>query len=286
MKQTTKTMLSIIAVAAMLLVFTSMGVPAEKGETIKKRPALELRYIANEGVMLSSTKGKVLIDALFNNPHPNYNAPPEETMKMILNGRPPFDNINLALVTHNHRDHFEASVAATFLENHPGAFLAAPADAVKTLKETCKNWEKIRARVVTFDLKIGETSAREINGISVQAFRTLHSGDRKEPENLVYLVNLEGWSIFHEGDSNGYTETFKSFKLEEKTIDLALVHFWFPLDQGGAKILQEILRPGHIGLIHLPKHLESDAPGQINLVRKHYKDIFLLLPGTAPKTFH
>lgn len=168
MKQTTKTMLSIVVVLAMLLAFTSMEILSKKKETIKKRHPLELRYIANEGVMLSSAKGKVLIDALFNNPHPNYNAPSEETLKMIL---------------------------------------------------------------------------------------------------------------------DGHTETYNKFKQGEETIDLALVHFWFSLVPEGSRILQEILHPEHTELIHLPKRLESDVPAKINMVWKHYKDIFLLLPDTAPKIF-
>ena len=48
-------------------------------------------------------------------------------------------------------------------------------------------------------------------------------------------------------------------------IDLALVHFWFPLHPEMAKLLQEIIQPAHIGLTHLPIRLESDAPGKIDM---------------------
>ncbi len=37
-----------------------------------------------------------------------------------------------------------------------------------------------------------------------------------------------------------------------------------------------------ISLIH---RLESDAPGKIDLVRKYYKDLILLLPGMREKIF-
>jgi len=276
--------ISIFCLLGMLFVFTSMDILSQK-VVIKKRPPLELRYIANEGVMLSSGKQKVLVDALFSKPHPNYNAPAKEILKKILAGQPPFDNVTLVLVTHNHGDHFEAPLAAKFLANQPGAFLAAPADAVAALKESAKDWQKIQKRVVSLDLKAGETTGINIKGISVNVFCTLHSGDRETPTNLMYLVDLQGWRIFHEGDSDGHLETFKKFKLGKESIDLALVHFWFPLDADGSRIIQEVLRPEHTGLIHLPKRLESDAPNKINMVRKHYKDIFLLLPGTAPKIY-
>jgi len=254
-------------------------------EKVKKRSTLELSFIANEGVMVSSGKSKVLIDALFDKPHPNYNAPTDEILEKMLKGKPPFNGINLVLATHNHADHFEPSVNAEFMENHPESILIAPIDAVTALKENSKNWEKIQSRVISLDLEVGETSQKNISGITVKAYRTLHSGDRGSPDNLMYLIEIEGWHILHEGDSDGKPETFIKFGLGKETIDLALVHFWFPLSPGGAKILQEILKPEHIGLIHLPIRLENDAPGKIDMVRKYYKDIFLLLPGFKPRIF-
>lgn len=50
--------------------------------------------------------------------------------------------------------------------------------------------------------------------------------------------------------------------------------------------MQEVLKPDHIALMHLPIRLESDAPGKIDQVRKYYKDIFLLLPGMPSKVYH
>ena len=134
----------IFCLLAMLFSFASMDMLPQKGE-IKIRLPLELRYIANEGVLLSSGNQKVLVDALFSKPHPDYNAPAKTTLKKILAGQPPFDNVTLVLVTHNHRDHFEASLAAKFLENQPGSFLAAPVDAVMALKSVPKTGRKSRS---------------------------------------------------------------------------------------------------------------------------------------------
>ena len=103
--------------------------------------------------------------------------------------------------------------------------------------------------------------------------------------NLVYLFSLNGWNILHEGDSDGKQNTFRDMKPEDVALDLALVHFWFPLDPEGAKILQDELKPSHIGLIHLPKQLEKDAPGKIAAISKYYDDIILLLPNTGTLTF-
>jgi L-ascorbate metabolism protein UlaG (beta-lactamase superfamily) len=236
---------------------------------------IEVTYIANEGILIASHQKKVLIDALFDNPNPNYTAPSKDMLEGMQSGRTPFDNVDLVLVTHNHPDHFSPSFAARFMENNPNPLLMAAIDAIDAMKEMVKDWEHVQDRVFSFNLKPGETAEKSVNGISVRMFRTLHSGDLESPHNLMYLIKMDGRTIFHEGDSDGKLSIFKEFGFDKEKIDLALVHFWFPLNPEGERIILEILKPGHVGLIHLPKRLESDAPGKIDLVKSHYKDIFL-----------
>lgn len=245
------------------------------GDTSER--AIEITYIANEGVLIDTHQKKVLIDALFDNPNPNYNVPSKDMLEGMQSGKAPFDNVDLVLVTHNHPDHFSPSFAARFMENNAGTLLIAAVDAVDAMKDNVREWEHVQDRVFSFDLKPGETAEKSANGISVRLFRTLHSGDLESPHNLMYLIKMNGRTIFHEGDSDGKLSSFKNFSLDKEKIDLALVHFWFPLNPEGERIIQEILKPGHVGLIHLPKRLESDAPDKIDKVKSHYKDIFLFI---------
>jgi L-ascorbate metabolism protein UlaG (beta-lactamase superfamily) len=238
---------------------------------------IEVTYIANEGILIATHDKKVLIDALFDNPNPNYAAPSKDMLEGMQSGRAPFDNVDLVLVTHNHPDHFSPSFAARFIKNNPNALLMAAADAVDALKESVKDWEYVQDRVFSFELKPGETAEKSVNGISVRLFRTLHSGDLESPQNLMYLIKMNGRTIFHEGDSDGKLSTFKNFGFDKEKIDLALVHFWFPLNPEGERIILEVLKPGHVGLIHLPKRLEPDAPSKIDMIKSHYEDIFLFI---------
>jgi L-ascorbate metabolism protein UlaG (beta-lactamase superfamily) len=276
-----------------MLAFTgtcSLGpvLPAKKavpsGQVARKEP-LVLIYVANCGVLVSSGDSKVLIDALFDKPNPEYRAPAPETLDKMMKGAAPFDGVDLVLVTHNHPDHFNAALAVRYLESFPKPVLLAPADAVEALRQAAADWTKIASRVVSLDLKVGEKEKKDLKGIRVTALRTLHSGDSESPMNLMYLFELGGWGVWHEGDSNGKPEVFQGFGLGSSPVDLALVHYWFPLEPNCARFLQEVLTPGHIALMHLPVRLEGDAPGKIDQIRQYYKDILLLLPGTSPKIF-
>ncbi|MBU1698868.1 MAG: MBL fold metallo-hydrolase [Candidatus Eisenbacteria bacterium] len=246
---------------------------------------LTLTYVANMGVLIGSGDSKVLIDALFDKPNPAYRAPAPETLEKIIKGEAPYDGLDLVLVTHNHPDHFNPDVAVRFLEARPRPVLVAPADAVEEMCKIAADWSKIEPRVISRDLKVGEIDKRTAAGIPLTIVRTLHSGNRESPMNLMYLFDLNGRRIFHEGDSPGRPEVFQGFGLETSPVDLAVVHHWFPTRPDMAKLLQDIFRTSHIALTHLPIEKEGTAPGIIDQVRKDYNDIFLLLPGMPARTF-
>lgn len=280
------------AIILSLFLLAPAGVSGQNAQgTVPQGPAqaslrgpLDLMFIANAGVLVSSGDKKVLIDGLFDKPNPEYRAPAPEILEKILKGEAPFDGVDLLLVTHNHPDHFDALLVARYLEAQPGPLLLAPSDAVAALRKAATDWAKIEPRVVSFDLKVGDKAVIDRKPIPVTAFRTLH-GKQESPMNLMFLFELDGWRIFHEGDSPGNADEYRAFGLGSAPVDLALVHFWFPLDLDCARFLKEALKPDHIALTHLPIRLEGDAPGKIGQVRASYKDIFLLLPGIPPKTF-
>ncbi len=247
--------------------------------------AIDLVFVANEGVLISTDSKTVLIDALFTDPNPEYAAPPHEMLDQMETGQAPFDDIDLVLVTHNHADHFSPSFAGDFLVNNPRAVLVAAVDAVAALRDSVVNWVRIQDRVISISLEPGAVAERTVAGINIKMFRTLHSGERESPQNLMYLIEMDGRKIFHEGDSDGSVETFARFGLGEESIDLALVHCWFPLNEEAEGIIREILRPDHVGLFHLSKRLMADAPGTIGRVSENYDDMFLLLTPGERRTF-
>ncbi len=253
------------------------------GQVSQQEP-LALTYIANMGVLVSAGDSKVLVDALFDKPNPEYRAPAPEILDKMMKGTAPFDGVDLLLVTHKHPDHFDAALAARFMAAFPRLVLLAPADAVAEMQKAA-DWEQIAPRVISLDMKVGDKERRDLKGISVTGFRTLHSGGGESPMNIMYLFDVGGWSVFHEGDSDGKPDVYQGFGLGSAPVNLALVHYWFPLEPDCARFLQEVFRPDHIALTHLPIRLEGDAPGKIDQVRQYYKDIFLLLPGTPAKVF-
>jgi len=273
----------VLASAILFASAADLSVLADRGAP-RYRPALSLHYVANAGVLVEAGRTKILIDALFDRPNPAYRAPSADTIERMVAGTAPFDGVDLALVTHSHPDHFDARVALRFLESRREAVLVAPADAVEAMRNAATDWARVAARVVPIDGPAGFRVARQMQGVSLTAMRTRH-GSSETPPNVMYLVEAGGWRFFHEGDSPGDVEEYRRFGLGGAPVDLALVHFWFPFEPNCARFLEEILRPDYVALTHLPIEREGDFPARVEAVRKRYKDLILLLPGMATRTF-
>ena len=118
--------------------------------------------------------------------------------------------MDLILVTHRHRDHFEGGLVADFLASSPETILVAPPRAVESLEDV----EGLGARVRSILPDLHSFEAVTEAGIQVKAYRLKHSAymetdpvtgekrDRhKEVQNLVYVVQLAGRRILHTGDA-------------------------------------------------------------------------------------
>ena len=225
---------------------------------------LRVTYIANAGFLVEAGESKVLVDALFNDRSIQYaHVPSDETLEKMAAAEPPFDNVDLVLVTHRHRDHFEAGLVADFLASSPETILVAPPQAVESLEDV----EGLGARVRSIhpDLHGFETVTEA--GIEVKAYRLNHSvymetdpvtGEERNRhegvQNLVYVVQLAGRRILHTGDAvlSQSLEMFDSGLFHKVDLDLAFVEF-FDWSEETARVFKDWMSPDHIVFMHLPR---------------------------------
>ena len=89
----------------------STAVPAAPGED-----TLEITYLANEGFLVRTPDGNLLIDAFLRQAYAGYPALTSEAHARMVAAQAPFDQVDLALVSHVHGDHFQPDSAAAFLK--------------------------------------------------------------------------------------------------------------------------------------------------------------------------
>jgi L-ascorbate metabolism protein UlaG (beta-lactamase superfamily) len=93
---------------------------------IAQNSGLTVAYIAHCGFLFSSGDKKILTDALI---EPSkewpYDTPTPDLLHKMERGEPPFDHINVVLISHNHIDHHSPASDVRFLLNNPKSILVA-----------------------------------------------------------------------------------------------------------------------------------------------------------------
>ena len=228
---------------------------------------ISVTYIANEGFLIESGDKKILIDALFKNNAIDFcDVPSEETIRNILTVKPPFDDVDLLLFTHQHIDHFDADLALTYMKNNKNCNLIGPQQVVDQLSES-EGYKEITERVHSITPPIGHSEHTNVNGIKLLVLRFQHSSyfatdvetgkevDRhKNIQNLGFMINLGNYKILHIGDSFLQNiDEYKAYRLDKEKIDIAFLLF----DPLRIEAVKTYIKPKNIIMMHLPKDKQS-----------------------------
>ncbi|MCE7996171.1 MAG: MBL fold metallo-hydrolase [Roseivirga sp.] len=216
--------------------------------------SLSITYIANEGVLIESAGKKVIIDALFDKYYDAYLFPDEALLEKMISGKAPYNDVDLMLSTHIHRDHFAPTMTGRFLKGHPETKLISSTQLTQSISKDYAEGKSVAKQLegITRDEDIHQ---HEINGLKVSSFFIYHSGGSRTRsiENMGYLVEINGTKILHLGDSDMNPDRFKELDLKSLGVDIAMVPYWYMADEAGTQIIREYIVPKHLIGIHYPK---------------------------------
>jgi len=246
---------------------------------------LEVTYIANMGVMISSSTKTVLIDALFDKGFNYYSPTPPVIVSKINKAEPPFNSIDLILVTHSDGDHFSAPMIADYLAKNKSVKVVCNNLTSSALKESI-GLTSDTACIVGITPKLCNSTDTLVDDINVKVLRLRHSGRDGQSENLGFVIEIDGIKVFHSGDSGGnfrqgeaFTEIqeYVSIGIEEMEVDLAILNRSFPWgsNRPGLLILKDQMKPKHIILTHFS---ENNKQGEWDTVDKTIKEQEDILP--------
>ena len=224
------------------------------------QPTSSIRYLANEGVMVTHEETKILFDPLFQNSYNQYQLVPEDVRAAMFAGEPPFTDIDAVFVSHHHGDHFSAEDMLRLLRAQTGVRLYAPAQAVTAMREiAAASDETVFTRVVGLDLEYGDSPVSiETDKLLIEAVHIPHSGwptARTDIQNLAFRITLDDNStVLHMGDADARVIHFVEDEAywEQRTIDLALPPYWFFASEDGVEILDDRLNVKNAIGVHVP----------------------------------
>lgn len=240
----------------------------------------EITYISNEGFLLKNKNSKILIDALFNTLDGEWcDSPSKETVHLMENALPPFDNVDIIAITHRHVDHFDNEIVSNHMLNNKNGIVLCPEQVELELSKS-EHYGSIKSRIVSVTPELYRDTAITVKNIKTRVLRLEHShymehnnvtGEKvnkhRKIENLGYLFDVDGIKYFHCGDTNPRNEKeYFSFKLSKEKIDVAfLERIFYSSGPKGIKIIEQYIDPGQIVLMHI-------GPQNQTKFAEHFKD--------------
>ena len=262
-------------------------------------PRANIIYIANEGFLIEVGPRKILVDAIFDEPSIAYaHVPDEETLSLMKESKPPFDQVDLVLVTHSHEDHFNAATMLEFLKGNPSGVLIGPPQVVESLRIAEPKIEDSGLSFREIDLELFESADLEVEGIQVRVIRLRHSAymatdentgvqfNRHEGvENLAYLIEVDGVTMLHVGDAllSQNLDLFEEGGFEKKQIDVVFLEYFDWSDDTKA-VLDQWMTPHHVVFMHLPPDAEKIRQIEAHLLQKFPNAVVFVEP-TEVKVF-
>lgn len=232
-------------------------------------PANQVVYLSNAGVLICLDGRKILIDALCNTDSVFKNPLPS-TVAQIVNGEPPFDNIDAMLISHHHEDHFDAESVGRFMLNNKKTFLVSSAKVISLIRSRIPGGS--RENLLELQLPRHSSKRLDLHGINILAVSLNHDGKMfNHVENYAFLIEGSR-KIMHTGDAGATRENYAGLNLADQGIDLLLAPFPYIGLITARQVLKEYIRPRKTALLHLPRE-DRDLDGWIKATKKSYQSV-------------
>jgi L-ascorbate metabolism protein UlaG (beta-lactamase superfamily) len=251
--------IAVAAIAAAYAMTRDGAVPAPviaSQDAAPARPAgasLEVTYIANEGILLAAGATQVLIDGLHREYRASYPFLPEPYRDQIETAQPPFDEVDVVLVSHTHLDHFHAESVARHLQHNARARLISSEQVVAQM-QTWADYAAIESRVRAVGPPVKQRVAVDgLSGdLSIDILGLGHGDRHAGIQNLGHIVRLGGKTVLHIGDaSTEDASIFAAFNLPAAQIDVAFLPVWFLTSDEGEAIVRQHIKPKQIVAVHM-----------------------------------
>lgn len=216
---------------------------------------IRLRYVANAGVLATVEGRSFLIDAPIREGIAPYATSPAEERRRLESASAPYDDVAAILITHWHEDHLSAEAVAAHLASNPHAMLVSSPEVIARVHAAGPTLPAARLRAVL--PQPGHAETTDVAGVTVRVLRIRHNPARRVPEQHVgFLIGADA-AVLHVGDADPRPDNFAVLRGLPK-VDLALLPFWYVLDEPGRAFVRDAIGPRRVFAMHVPP---ADAAG-------------------------
>ena len=234
---------------------------------------LQLRYIANAGLLLEIENRRVLIDAPIRDGIPPYATSPPTERRALEQAAPPYDRIDAILITHWHEDHFSAEAVAAHLAHNRSAVAISSPEVLDRIRAVAPDLPPGRLRAVL--PAPGRAETVQVRDLPIRVLRIRHSSSRRVPDQHVAFLLGRTTTVLHTGDADTGADDFGVLR-DLPAVDLALLPYWYFLSDASRLLVRTAIAPRRIVAIHIP-------PEEVEDVRRTLAgaDVDAVVPGLA-----
>lgn len=219
---------------------------------------------ANAGVLICYHDKKILVDALHSEKTNRFSRVPDEILRKAVNGEGDFADVDVALFTHDHPDHYNKNWTLRLLERNPNIRLVSP---IRDFADR-KNVHVL-------------TRPREdltMSGIGIVCKRILHDGSEyASVANYGYMLDVNGCHILILGDGVMDVKAISAF-MDGFETDFALLNFPFLTLKRGRDIIDRVIGAKQTLLFHLPE-IGDDINGYASAAQRTLQKVYQNSPA-------
>jgi L-ascorbate metabolism protein UlaG (beta-lactamase superfamily) len=257
---------------------TTPGLAAENDAT-----TVQVTVLFSEGILMRSGDATVLIDAFIDARKARGDPDAMKARQDLIAGHPPFTKIQLALVSHLHREHFHAVTAGAFLENHPETILASSSEILHELKDKYPGYLEIKHQLVEIGTVEGQMTSYDLAGIQVDFIPLNHEASIYFPEPVLgHIVHIGDLKILYTSDAEMRADNWQRYDLKSQNIDIAIMPFWLFKEEITRDIFDKFVAPKVVSVVQIsPQQREKEFS---NLARE-FPDVVFLSTAVATAEF-
>lgn len=215
---------------------------------------IEIRMIANMGVMISQGDSKVLIDALFTDVYDGrFRVPTPEDREAMINGSGEFAGVDMALFTHIHGDHFSAEETRALLSSNGELGVVLSNQSRDTLSGAGPGIAAERIWAVGPWEGLHNAFYLDHESFGVRPRNLFHM---EAIENISFAVTFGETTFLHLGDTNPDRADISVW--DDVDIDVVLYPIWFAQSEAGQAVLSGRWGDARHIALHIPAHISRE----------------------------
>lgn len=255
--------------------------------TLFARDSLAVTYIANCGFLLEMDGSKIVIDGLFKRGHNHYPTPDTLTQKLLVSNLPPFDDLDLILVSHTHEDHFDKDMVLECLLSNPSVKLLCPEQVLDSLRENESEYKRLKSQIIECTPDAYTSQEVKVGNMEVIVCRLAHPGEKyRDTQNNAYLVSKNGKTVFHSSDIDPMQiNKYTGVKPNQKHIDIGMINEDFAKVENAGLTASFINARINIAM-HLPESVANDWLNSFKETPELFSNPYIFKNSMEKKVFY